>query len=218
MITNDELKYIQAYSKIIGVKEGDAIEYAEKKGLPALVENASQLLATPKQREKHQAFLELYRMSSALATRNPVISSPEAACSFFHSVMENIHDKEAFVVAFLNTKNRVIDYEVVSIGTVNASIVHPREVFRNAIVNKASSVILCHNHPSGVLTPSHEDINITGRLKDTGMVLGINVIDHLIIGGLNKDAHYSFKADNALESKSPYQVKTVNRKPSVHER
>ena len=78
MITNDELKYIQAYSKIIGVKEGDAIEYAEKKGLPALVENASQLLSTPKQREKHQAFLELYRMSSALATRNPVISSPEA--------------------------------------------------------------------------------------------------------------------------------------------
>lgn len=163
MITNDELKYIQAYSKIIGVKEGDAIEYAEKKGLPALVENASQLLSTPKQREKHQAFLELYRMSSALATRNPVISSPEAACNFFHSVMENIHDKEAFVVAFLNTKNRVIDYEVVSIG-------------------------------------------------------GINVIDHLIIGGLNKDAHYSFKADNALESISPYQVKSTKRKTPVHER
>lgn len=84
MTTNDELRYIQAFSRIIGVKEDDAIEYAERKGLNALVDNAAQLLATPVQREKHQAFLDLYRMSSAINPRKPIINSPEKASDFFH--------------------------------------------------------------------------------------------------------------------------------------
>jgi len=208
MKNTDELRYIQAFSRIIGVKEDDATEYAQRKGLNALVDNASQLLSTPAQREKHQAFLDLYRMSSAINTRKPVINSPETASAFFHSVMDNIYDKEAFVVAFLNTKNRVIDHEVVSVGTINSSIVHPREVFRNAIVNKANSVILCHNHPSGDLTPSTEDINITERLKETGNLLGIRVLDHLIINGINMHDIYSFKAKGVLETTGAYNTPT----------
>lgn len=208
MTTTDELRYIQAFSRIIGVKEDDAIEYAQRKGLNALVDNATQLLATPVQREKHQAFLDLYRMSSAINTRNLIINSPETASSFFHSVMDNIYDKEAFVVAFLNTKNRVIDHEVVSVGTINSSLVHPREVFRNAIINKANSVILCHNHPSGDLKPSQEDINITERLRETGNLLGIRVLDHLIINGVNQHEHYSFKAQGVLEATEAYSIAT----------
>jgi DNA repair protein RadC len=208
MTTSDELRYIQAFSRIIGVKEDDAIVYAERKGLNALVDNAAQLLATPVQREKHQAFLDLYRMSSAINPQKPIINSPEKASAFFHSVMDKIHDKEAFVVAFLNTKNRVIDHEVVSIGTINSSIVHPREVFRNAIINKANSVILCHNHPSGDLHPSKEDINITQRLKDTGNLLGIQVVDHLIINGINQHEHCSFKAQGILEAREDYSITT----------
>ena len=208
MTTNEELRYIQAFSRIIGVKEDDAIEYAERKGLNALVDNAAQLLATPVQREKHQAFLDLYRMSSAINPQKPIINSPEKASAFFHSVMDKIHDKEAFVVAFLNTKNRVIDHEVVSVGTINSSIVHPREVFRNAIINKANSVILCHNHPSGDLNPSKEDISITQRLKDTGNLLGIQVVDHLIINGINQHEHYSFKAQGILEAREDYSITT----------
>ncbi|MGD9568657.1 MAG: DNA repair protein RadC [Sedimentibacter sp.] len=206
MNNSDELRYIQAFSRIIGVKEDDAIEYAQRKGLNALVDNATQLLSTPAQREKHQAFLDLYRMSSAINTRKPVINSPETASAFFHSVMDNIYDKEAFVVAFLNTKNRVIDHEVVSVGTINSSIVHPREVFRNAIVNKANSVILCHNHPSGDLTPSKEDISITERLRETGNLLGIQVLDHLIINGINQQELYSFKAKGVLEAIEAYNI------------
>ena len=206
MATTDELRYIQAFSRIIGVKEDDAIEYAQRKGLNALVDNATQLLATPVQREKHQAFLDLYRMSRGINTRNPVINSPESASGFFHSVMDNIYDKEAFVVAFLNTKNRVIDHEVVSVGTINSSLVHPREVFRNAIINKANSVILCHNHPSGDLTPSTEDINITRRLEETGKLLGIKVLDHLIINGINHKELYSFKAKGVLETVETYDI------------
>ncbi len=208
MATKDELRYIQAFSRIIGVKEDDAIEYAERKGLNALVDNATQLLSTPVQREKHQAFLDLYRMSSAINTRNPIINSPDTASAYFHSVMDKIHDKEAFVVAFLNTKNRVIDHEVVSVGTINSSIVHPREVFRNAIINKANSVILCHNHPSGDLTPSTEDINITRRLKETGELLGIKVLDHLIINGINQHEVFSFQAKGVLETAETYGTTT----------
>jgi len=214
MRDTDELRYIQAFARIIGVKEDAAIEYAERKGLNALVDNATQLLATPVQREKHQAFLDLYRMSSTINTRNPIINSPEKASSYFHSVMDEIYDKEAFVVAFLNTKNRVIDHEVVSVGTINSSIVHPREVFRNAIINKANSVILCHNHPSGDLTPSTEDINITRRLKETGNLLGIKVLDHLIISGINQSEVYSFQAKGVLEAVVAY---TINSSQSVGE-
>jgi DNA repair protein RadC len=206
MRDTDELRYIQAFARIIGVKEDAAIEYAERKGLNALVDNATQLLATPVQREKHQAFLDLYRMSSTINTRNPIINSPEKASAYFHSVMDEIYDKEAFVVAFLNTKNRIIDHEVVSIGTINSSIVHPREVFRNAIINKANSVILCHNHPSGDLTPSTEDINITRRLKETGNLLGIKVLDHLIVNGINQNEVYSFQAKGVLETVEAYGV------------
>lgn len=204
MVNTDELRYIQAFSRIIGVKEDDVIDYAQKKGLNALVDNATQLLTTPVQREKHQAFLDLYRMSSGINTRNPIINSPEAASDFFHSVMDKIYDKEAFVVAFLNTKNRVIDHEIVSIGTINSSIVHPREVFRNAIINKANSMILCHNHPSGDLSPSTEDINLTERLNETGNILGIKVLDHLIISGINQHELYSFKAQGVLENANTY--------------
>ena len=214
MRDTDELRYIQAFARIIGVKEDAAIEYAERKGLNALVDNATQLLATPVQQEKHQAFLDLYRMSSTINTRNPIINSPEKASSYFHSVMDEIYDKEAFVVAFLNTKNRVIDHEVVSVGTINSSIVHPREVFRNAIINKANSVILCHNHPSGDLTPSTEDVNITRRLKETGNLLGIKVLDHLIISGINQNEVYSFQAKAVLEAVEAY---AINSSQSVGE-
>lgn len=214
MNNNDELRYVQAFSRIIGVKENDVLDYTQRKGIGALVENASQLLTTPAQREKHQAFLDLYRMSSDINTKNPVIDSPDTAAAFFRSVMDQAHDKEAFVVAFLNTKNRVIDHELVSLGTINSSIVHPREVFRNAIINKANSVILCHNHPSGNLTPSSEDLNITKRLTETGNILGIQVLDHLIINGLNRNEVYSFKSNGVMEATAPYsQSEKINEKP-----
>ena len=215
MNNTDELRYVQAFARIIGVKEDDALEYAQRKGIGALVENATQLLSTPAQREKHQAFLDLYRMSSGINTKNPVINSPDTAADFFRSVMDQVHDKEAFVVAFLNTKNRVIDHEVVSLGTINSSIVHPREVFRNAIVNKANAVILCHNHPSGDLTPSSEYLTVTKRLKETGNLLGIQVLDHLIINGINQQDVYSFQAHGVLEAPAAYGQKETVRESSA---
>lgn len=98
--------------------------------------------------------------------------------------------KEVFKVVLLNTKNEIISDIDVSIGTLNSSLVHPREVFREAIKRSTNKIILMHNHPSGSVEPSKEDKNITSRLIKCGEIIGIEVIDHIIIGdGL----YFSFK-------------------------
>ena len=89
-------------------------------------------------------------------------------------------DREKFVVVHLNARNMIISYEVVSIGTLNASMAHPREVFKAAILNNAASIMLIHNHPSGDLEPTGDDVLLTARLKKAGEILGIEVLDHII--------------------------------------
>jgi len=110
----------------------------------------------------------------------PAIASPRDAAEL---VMDELRylQKEHFMVLFLNTKNRVVGKETLSIGSLNASIVHPREVFLSAIKRSSASIICAHNHPSGDPTPSHEDIQVTKRLADAGTLLGIELLDHLII-------------------------------------
>jgi DNA repair protein RadC len=90
--------------------------------------------------------------------------------------------QELFVVLDMNGKNGIIDKRLVTMGLLDASLVHPREVFRGAIVNMAKSIVCVHNHPSGDPTPSAEDIRITSQLVEAGRVLGICVLDHVIIG------------------------------------
>jgi DNA repair protein RadC len=102
--------------------------------------------------------------------------------------------KEHFMVLHLDTKNKIIKDEIISIGTLNASIIHPREVFKSAIKESANSIILVHNHPSGDSEPSVEDKEITEKLMEAGEILNIKVLDHVIIG---KDNYHSFK-ENTL--------------------
>lgn len=90
-------------------------------------------------------------------------------------------DREVFFVMCLNTKNHVVAVYRCHIGSLNASIVHPREVFKSAILNNAASVIVAHQHPSGDITPSMEDISVTKRLAEAGKLLGIEVLDHLVV-------------------------------------
>lgn len=97
---------------------------------------------------------------------------------------------EHFIGVFLNSKNRLIHKQVISIGTLNSAIVHPREVFNAAIRHCSASLICVHNHPSGDPTPSQEDIQITKRLVEAGNIIGIDVLDHVIIGG---NRYYSLK-------------------------
>ena len=106
-------------------------------------------------------------------------SSPETVFELFRDLARET--KEYFVSLHLDTKNRILCYEVVSIGSLNASIVHPREVFKSALLSSAAALIFLHNHPSGDTRPSGEDIKITQRLKEAGELLGIRVLDHLIV-------------------------------------
>ena len=85
------------------------------------------------------------------------------------------------MVLYLNARNQLIHKETISIGTLNASLVHPREVFKPAIDHLAASIIVAHNHPSGGCEPSEADVMLTGRLSDAGKLLGIEVADHLVI-------------------------------------
>ncbi|WP_409341661.1 RadC family protein [Paenibacillus sp. MBLB4367] len=109
------------------------------------------------------------------------IRSPQDVAAL---VMEDLRylQKEHFVCLFLNTKNHVVGRETLSIGSLNASIVHPREVFRAAIQRSSASLICVHNHPSGDPTPSPEDIAITRQLMEAGTIIGIEVLDHVIVG------------------------------------
>ncbi len=95
----------------------------------------------------------------------------------------SLESQEQFVVVCMNTKNKIIAWRVISEGTLNAAIVHPRDVFHVAIEQNSASVIVMHNHPSGDPTPSPEDIDITKKLCEVGKVMGIVVFDHIIIGG-----------------------------------
>jgi DNA repair protein RadC len=110
-----------------------------------------------------------------------VIRSPEDAAGLVMEEMRHL-DREHFRAILMNTKNQVITVDNVSVGTLNSSTVHPRELFRNAIKRSAAALILLHNHPSGDPAPSREDIDITGRLVQAGKIVGIEVLDHVIIG------------------------------------
>ena len=98
--------------------------------------------------------------------------------------------QEHFAVYFLNSKNHVIERKTIFIGTLNASVAHPREVFRAAIEHASASIICVHNHPSGDPTPSPEDIDMTKRLYEAGEIVGIDVLDHVIV---SKNGYISLK-------------------------
>jgi DNA repair protein RadC len=91
-------------------------------------------------------------------------------------------EREHFWIIILNTRNRIRFVELVSLGTMNASLVHPREVYRRAIKSGASALIIGHNHPSGNCEPSEDDISLTRRLMEAGKIIGIEILDHIIIG------------------------------------
>ncbi len=103
--------------------------------------------------------------------------------------------KEHFFVFYLDTKNQEISTELISVGTLNASLVHPREVFEPAVKHLAAQIIVAHNHPSGNLEPSEDDIELTQRLIKAGEILGIDLLDHVIV---SKNGYYSFKQNKLI--------------------
>ena len=142
--------------------------------------------------------IKLVRESAGLYCNN-YISSPVDAAEIAAKHFEDMaSDREVFSVILLDVKNHVIGINVVSIGSLSASVVHPREVFKAAILANAANIILTHNHPSGDPAPSKEDINITARLVQAGRLMDIPVLDHIIIGD-NTGRSMSFKANDLIK-------------------
>lgn len=119
------------------------------------------------------------RYSKEKIVPKTLLDSPQKIFEFLREKIGK-ERKEHFVILYFNTKNNLI-FDEISVGTLNASLVHPREVFTRAISNNASYIVVAHNHPSGDSTPSNEDIDTTKRLIEAGKLLGISVIDHIII-------------------------------------
>lgn len=124
--------------------------------------------------------VRLVRDGSQAADRKKVDCAATAA-RVLHQYLDGA-DREHFVVLLLDTQNQIIGIHTVTVGTLDASLVHPREVFKPAILANASSVLLAHNHPSGDPTPSAEDRSITRQLRSAGELIGIDVLDHVVVG------------------------------------
>ncbi len=122
-------------------------------------------------------------------------NSPSAAVNYIMPRLR-YETKEKFAIVLLDVKSRILSFRIISVGILDSSLVHPREVFSEAILNSAASIILTHNHPSGDPTPSSDDIATTDKLVKAGQIMGIEVVDHIIIGG---SKYISFKEQRLMK-------------------
>jgi len=131
------------------------------------------------------------------------VSGPQEVAELMYDVLalepELDLEKEHFWLLGLRANNGIKFIELISLGTLNASLVHPREVFRPAVIKAVASVIVVHNHPSGTTSPSNEDRGITKRLREAGKLMDIPLLDHIIIGRESGDSWYSFKEEGLID-------------------
>lgn len=146
----------------------------ELTGIPGITKQKASIISAVFEISRRHA-------SSGGVNNKQKISSPEAAFEYIYPMVRD-EKIEHFIVLLLDTKNYLLKTIRISSGSINANIVHPREVFKPAIVESAASILVAHNHPSGDPTPSQNDITVTTRLKETGNMCGIKLFDHLIIG------------------------------------
>jgi len=169
-----------------GLKGIDASSLAELQEFKGIGESKARQI---------KAAFELGRRLAAQPIQNgePIGSSRDVYLAF-RSRYRHI-PQEHFITLLLDTKNRLIETCIVSKGSLNGSLTHPREVFKQAVRHSAAGVILIHNHPSGDPAPSNEDISVTKQLAEAGKILGIRVLDHIILGS---ETYYSFRDENRM--------------------
>ena len=166
---------------------------------PSPVPQQERLFPSPDRHPSRPYRVPVYRVTlvreSRLPHTQPQLRSSRDAALLFRQYLGEV-DREHFMVAMLGQKHKVIGLNTVSMGSLTASVVHPREVMKPAILSNAAALLCCHNHPSGAPKPSQEDRVLTKRLVDAGQLLGIHVIDHIILGD-GSETYYSF-ADEGL--------------------
>lgn len=172
-ILNLSSRIIKERGGLNGLLNSEIEDFTRLKGIG--VAKASQLIALSELSKRFKCYKsgEKYK-----------ISSPKDAAMYVMEEMRYLK-QEILKVLMLDMKNHVIYEKNVSMGSLNSSIVHPREVFKEAIVKNSASIIILHNHPSGECTPSKEDIQVTQRIKESGRIIGIELMDHIVIGDGN---------------------------------
>src|SRR6266478_10058457 len=160
------------------------------------------LLAEEKTTKTKQANIPIYRVTLVREGKMPTYESRIRSSANASAILQEYladTDREHFVILMLDQKNQVIGIHTVSIGSLTASVVHPRETFKPAILSNCAALILAHNHPSGNCQPSREDRALTQRLVEAGKLLGIAILDHVIIGD-GTSAYFSFADEGLLSS------------------
>ena len=176
------VKELAAYilSSLGGIENLKNIKYHEVKKIKGIGEAKACMLVALSEiaRRMNRKFASLMGVK---------LNTPLKIFEFYKSKINN--DQEQFYCIYLDASKKVIEEKLLFIGTVNYSLVHPRDIFKEAYLLNATGIICVHNHPSGEVRPSKEDINLTIRLKEIGVLMGVRVIDHIIIGD---DKYYSF--------------------------
>jgi len=151
------------------------------------------------------------RLAMQSIKSRPSLKDPKGIAQYMMGVFSNPH-KEAFYVLLLDSQMRVIRSELVTVGLVDRSLVHAREVFRSAIRELCSVIVLCHNHPSGSVLPSKEDVETTASLCKAGDIVGIRVIDHIIVStkdiASTEPAFFSFNVAGLMPKTAPAKIVT----------
>ena len=182
----------ELWAQIVGEAPAEYLAGCDLKALGSLGDEELGERFGSRRPEGAAAVRAVVELARRLATR-PFSPGHEFRCSEdvfgAYRATLGLEEQENFRVLLLDGKNRLIRDVLVSVGSLSASIVHPREVFSPAVRERAAGVILAHNHPSGDPEPSRDDIELTGRLREAGTILGIAVIDHVIVG---RESYYSF--------------------------
>lgn len=189
---------VQAFFEITGTAQAELEEKVKRMYGEGLYkgEIESLPLKPPRQRQKQPSSF-VYELKVVRARRRyGHVQKLRASDDVYRAFQQRYEqaDREEFLAVLVDNKNSMLGYNVVSVGSLTSALVHPREVYKPAILANAASVILVHNHPSGDPAPSPEDMEITKRLKETGEVLGIKVLDHIVIG----DGRYFSFSDRGL--------------------
>lgn len=191
----DKDRYIKAYSLVFDVSEDKVRDFLKTRHISSLIDNADNLLVGSKQKKKYEAFKSLYMMSEAISKDIEQIDSPKRFIAYARATMNNIFDREVFCMLSLNAGLQPISAKVISEGSISSANIDFRNIFKYALQDNASSVIFFHNHPTGTLKPSLADIKTTRELFQIGRKLDVDVIDHLIISGYEKDKYFSMRQD-----------------------
>lgn len=185
--------FLKGLAGLTGLSYEQLRNYADSNPILNVIDYPELINPNYEQLEKIVVIKKLIQSYNTLRTMENtrmVLDNVSAAGNYFMSLLEGKKDKEVFMVAFLDTRLKVIETIVVSEGNINSAPIYPREILKRALDNRCSSILLAHNHPSGDPTPSKEDIAVTQRLVNLFEPVEIQVNDHFIVGGMN---YYSLR-------------------------